>query len=368
VSSLPGSIRQLGTRFLYERLLECSVDTPIATRFSLETLALMPSFACDVACAHCVFHSRPNLPTHLNLAEIDDVILQAAAETTIQRVTLSGGEPFLHLSKVMHVAATVASCHLKFRVVTNATFASSDEAAEKVLFELKEIGLESLAISWDSFHEKFISPKSVQTLLRAARKLAISVRITVVATGPHRIGDAIALLGQESFEIPVTEVRCLPVGRAESMVPKEDLIPIPPWDKGRACRSDFDTLSVTADGSVYPCCAVGGFTQGILLGNVKNTSLSDLLRRRDNDMRWLILARKGPRHLLGFATDSELREINVTEADHDCVACNRMFRSRTGDILVERASSALRSQAKQLIRTIDGESSDGRYTESVTGE
>jgi MoaA/NifB/PqqE/SkfB family radical SAM enzyme len=304
----------------------------------------------------------------LNLTEIDNVIFQAAAETTVQRVTLSGGEPFLQVPKVKHVAATVASCRLKFRVVTNATFATTDEVAEKVLVELKEIGLESLAISWDSFHEKFISPKNVRTLLRAARKLEISVRITVVATASHRIGDAVGSLGQESFEIPVTEVRCLPVGRAESKVPKEELLPIPPWDKGRACLSDFDTLSVTADGSVYPCCAVGGFTQGILLGNVKDAPLRDLLRRRDNDMRWIILARKGPRHLLGFANDAELREINVTDADHDCVACNRMFRSQTGEILVERATSALRSQAKQFVGTINLESSESRDAKPVKGE
>lgn len=283
----------------------------------------------------------------LDRAEI--AISELRAISTVQRVTVSGGEPFLDFDYLTAIARRTAIEKLAFRVVTNGSFAESDDLAMARLRTLQDIGLESLALSWDEFHHRFLDPARVRTLLRSARRLGISVRVTVVVTKSKSVASSIALLESEGFELPFTQVRCLPVGRAARQVSRDDLLPVPAWDRGRACRNDFDTLSITHDGSVYPCCAVGGFTPGLRLGSVHSEPLEDLLRRRETDLRWIALATKGPSSFLRYATAEEFVTLGIDEGMHDCVKCHRLFSSPLGDILVNRSKAALHAEADRIV-------------------
>jgi pyruvate-formate lyase-activating enzyme len=328
--------------------------------FALETLALLPTWECDVACQHCVFSSSPAMKGRLAIDAVAALVPELRRISSVQRVVVSGGEAFLDFDYLLQVARITAAAGLAFRVVTNGSFAESDERATSMLKALKDIGLETVGLSWDDFHARFIEPERARTLLRCARKLGITVRITVVVTKTKTLDSAVHDLGEEGFEVPLTQVRCLPVGRANRLVSPDELLAPAAQDQGRACKNDFDTLAVTHDGSAYPCCAVGGFTPGLKLGSILHEPVSALLRRRDTDLRWVVLASQGPEYFLRFAGEEERRAAGVEAGSHDCVKCHRMFSTGLGEILVGRAKRAILAQAdKVLAAAREGQSDAG---------
>ena len=318
-------------------------------KFALETLALMPTWHCDVACHHCVFESSPRLTRTLGLDLALEAIAQAAGSTAARRVTLSGGEPFLRADYLLAIAKAAASSGLAFRVVSNGTFGRDARAANELLTELLSIGVESISISWDAFHEQFIEPSAVAAAIKACRALGISVRLTAVVTRTHDLGAALSALGDEGFELPATQVKCLPVGRARKKVKAHDLIPAAEHERGRACGSDFDTLALTPDGRVYPCCAVGGFTEGIALGKFPESSLAQLLTRRDRELKWVALAAQGPRFFSDRMTEPERAALQLDEGLHDCVQCNRIFGCQAGRDAAERILDDVRKAANDML-------------------
>lgn len=201
----------------------------------------------------------------------------------------------------------------------------------------------------------FVSPERIRNLLRVCRGLGISARITMVATRSNSAQHGLDVLKDEAFEVPFTQVKCLPVGRARVRVDPKDFLPPSPWDRDRACKSDFDTLAITHDGSVYPCCAVGGFTHGLKLGSVHDETIEELMRRRDDDIKWAILSSQGPAYFIKRATDEELKELDIVEGDHDCVKCNRIFSTQLGMSLVDRVQKLLLGQAEKIIEKFNEE-------------
>lgn len=327
-------------------------DIAATPKYSLETLSILTSWKCDAACKHCVFDSSPKKRGSIGTEIALRAISETAKLTSMRRVTVSGGEAFLDPKQLAEIGRHSANLGLLFRVVTNASFATTEDRALEAIASLMPFNLESLAVSWDHFHSQFIPVEAVRNVLRACRTLGVSVRLTSVVTNSDGIAGSIEALGDEAFEVPFTQVKCQPVGRAERSVKATDFPKSAQWERGRACRSDFDTLSITFDGTVYPCCAVGGFTSGIALGRYPDQSVETLLRRRDSDPRWALLAARGPLHFVGFLNPLEREELKIDEALHDCTNCHRLFRGPLGEEAVRRAKLNLRRLGEEAFGSL----------------
>ncbi|MBP2236306.1 hypothetical protein J2Z31_002820 [Sinorhizobium kostiense] len=269
--------------------------------------------------------------------------------STVKRITLSGGEAFLDFDYLTSIARVTHSCGLLFRVVTNGSFAVDRVTAERAIGSLASIGIEAISLSWDQYHSRFIDPARIRNAICACRKYGVSVRLTAVVSKVSSLSSALELLGDEAFELPITQVKCLPVGRAERKVKPGDLLPPAPTDLKRACRADFDTMSLTPNGDVFPCCAVGGFTDGIRLGRYPDESIKSLLTRRDRDLFWIVLASQGPQFFVERMTEAEKVKLGlVPGALHDCVVCHRLFRDPAGAQVAVRVTARLREQASLI--------------------
>ena len=322
----------------------------ISDRFGVRNLALIPSWECDVACHHCVFSSSPRAKGRLDLVQALQFIDELISCSNIEIVTLSGGEAFVDPDYLLAVARHCGKRPVSFRIVTNASFAVSDEAAKAQLLPLREAGLHSVSVSWDRFHEAFISAERVKTAIRACRRLGITVEMTCVVSRESRIEDALAALGEEGYELRVVQVKALPIGRGARKLKPESLFPASYWERGRACGSDFDTIAIVRDGTVYPCCAVGGFTDAIALGRYPNESAAELLARRRDSFKWSMLAARGPTQLMRCASTAELAAAGADPEAHDCVNCHRLFSSDLGETLVNRAKSEVDEIALRLMK------------------
>lgn len=316
--------------------------------YRLESLALLRSWRCDMACRHCVFSSSPKLRDELPLSIALDAMSELTRISTLKRVGVSGGEPFLDFAGLCALAERATSLGLVFRVVSNGSFATSDAVAERMLSVLKQYNLEAVCFSWDHFHQEFASPDRIRTALRACRRLGVSTKLTAVITQSHPLSESIDSLGDEAFGVAISQAKCLPVGRARKAVAAADLMPPAPWDIGRACMAEFDTLALTHDGAAYPCCMVGGFTDGIKLGVYPDESMETLLRRRDSELKWAILSAQGPQYFIKHMSSEERESVGVSETAHDCVNCNRLFSSQIANQVVERAVDQLRAQVESI--------------------
>jgi hypothetical protein len=318
-----------------------------------KTLNLLPSWECDAACRHCLFSSSPVARGRLDLDVARLAIVDLNTLGSLESVAMSGGEVTLDRGYLFEIARLVRDESLSFSLITNGKFASSVEEAIALLAPLQRIGIDSIGVSWDNFHNEFIDVNHVRNLLKATRKLGIDTRLSVVATSNYRIGDAFKELGPLTLGIPAIEGACLPVGRAKKAVNPAEILPVPSWNIGASCAKDFEMLSVTPDGSVYPCCSVGGFTEGLKLGSLYDSSILELVQRRNLGMKWSILAGQGPAYLLKFLTPEEKQELVSAESQHDCVNCNRLFSSGLGEKAVQRATRQLYDRANKIISAVD---------------
>jgi len=107
---------------------------------------------CNLHCAHC-FVSSGEWGEHLPLAAIVDVVLPRLLRARVERVTLTGGEPFVH-PQIMAICAAVTQAGLPVGICTNATQTSDAQIAE-----LAGLGNVHVNVSFDGFrpgsHGKF---------------------------------------------------------------------------------------------------------------------------------------------------------------------------------------------------------------------
>jgi len=107
---------------------------------------------CNLHCAHC-FVSSGDWGDHLPLADVVETVLPRLRRARVERITLTGGEPFVHPS-IMGICRAIASAGLPVGLCTNATQTTDEQIAE-----LRALGGVHVNVSFDGFrpesHGKF---------------------------------------------------------------------------------------------------------------------------------------------------------------------------------------------------------------------
>ena len=303
----------------------------------IDELVLFPTWHCDIACRHCLFWSSPRLKGQLPLPLAQDLISQAARDLGAQRLVLSGGEVFGDPDYLVALARCARDHGLAFRALTNGSFANRPEA-RALLAELRALGMHSLTISWDAYHQEFIDAGTIRTLISLCRSQDIEPLLSAIVSRSHRLQDALDALGSAAHGLHCIQFPCLPIGRAQSKVAPESLLPVRPEDVDRPCAGAFRSLTVIHDGQVFPCSAVGGFSKGLALGNAHDERLLTLARKRARHPHWTLLSACGPGGLLAQMQpdDWAAAGLNPEQREHDCVSCHRLHESGLAATLVDR--------------------------------
>ncbi|WP_395108127.1 radical SAM/SPASM domain-containing protein [Actinomadura sp. SCN-SB] len=102
---------------------------------------------CNLHCAHC-FVSSTREGRDLSLAALTGTVLPRLRRARVERITLTGGEPFVHPG-FMGICRAVVSEGLPVGVCTNATQTSDEQIAE-----LAELGGVHINVSLDGFRRE----------------------------------------------------------------------------------------------------------------------------------------------------------------------------------------------------------------------
>jgi hypothetical protein len=223
----------------------------------LTGLHLLLTYRCTHQCDHCFVHSGPGARGTFTLDQVREVLEEAVRIGTVERVYFEGGEPFLYYPILLAGLRAARKCGFEVGVVTNAYWAETEEDAEIWLRPLAEIGVADLSVSDDELHHGDESESPARRALRAAQRLGIAAG-AICTPRPAR-GEGVRFRGRAADKL--TSGLARRDWREFKECPDEDFA-----DPGR--------VHVDAYGNVHLC-------QGILMGNMWRTPLSELVRRYD---------------------------------------------------------------------------------------
>lgn len=288
---------------------------------TLTGLHLLLTYECNFECDHCFVWAGPGQSGTLTLAQIDSILAQAKALGSIEWIYFEGGEPFLYHAILLRGARRAAELGFKVGIVSNGYWATEREDAVEWLRGLQGI-VQDLSISCDSYHGGEDQRRLAENAYAAAEHLGIPAAVIRIAE-PEAPGAS-----TPAGQLPPGESGVMYRGRAaQKLAPSATQRP---WAGFTECPHEDlrepGRVHVDPFGNVHLC-------QGISLGNMFQTPLSEICARYDPDTHPIagpllaggpaeLVRRYGLPHASGYA-----------DACHICDEARRALRPRFPEIL-----------------------------------
>lgn len=156
---------------------------------------------CNLHCAHC-FVSSGDWGDHMRFEDIVERVLPRLKRARVERLTLTGGEPFVHPA-IMDICTAVAELDMPLGICTNATQTTDEQIAR-----LARLGNVHINVSFDGFrpesHGKFRgSQSSFATTVAMTRKFAEAGLLQGLLSTPNALTevDEFAALCEFAVEV-----------------------------------------------------------------------------------------------------------------------------------------------------------------------
>lgn len=296
----------------------------------LKNVGLIMTLRCQVTCPHCIVQAGPHRKEEMRVEDARDWIQQIAhyRDDIIKVIALTGGEPFYNLESLRAISDLAAVSGRLVSVVTNAFWASTPKGALGVLRTLPSIKM--ISVSTDIYHQIAIPLEWVKNAVDAATACGMAYSVSVCTENEQEPGYLEILRRVQEFapkELIMTAI-ALPVGRAQSNLGRDRYdatadVPI------SACATG-SSPAIFPDGRVIGCIGpVIDLPSGhpIYLGNLRETSLHDILDRAQTNTILHALRAWGPRKLIPMIRDAGLGDHlpNWYIRDSVCDACYKLM-------------------------------------------
>jgi organic radical activating enzyme len=300
------------------------------------SFAVHVTYTCPLACAHCCFSSSPKSRERLDPGLVIDTI-RNLDQTAIEMVCFTGGEPFLLGDHLVEFVKLATERGFKTRVVTSAYFGRTPKAATQRMEKIAAAGLKELSISWDDFHEEFVSFETIKNVAHAASEIGgilIAVNIVQGAQAKWTVERVRREIGVD-LEV-VCESPLNLTGRAAEELSnlglrsERFLGPCPYVMTG-------PTLAGT--GKLLACCGVIPDTDRLCIDpDFKPEALEAGIKKGQASLlfQWLYL--RGPYAIMEWI--GEHYSINIPTRDTiggNCEACKHLFENPAIDALLDEA-------------------------------
>jgi MoaA/NifB/PqqE/SkfB family radical SAM enzyme len=181
---------------------------------SLKKIGIILGFSCTNSCKHCITSSFPKHPIGLTDDEIENICKELYLyRGSLEEIVFSGGEPTLYLRQIKLILSKIQELKMnpKIRMVTNGHFAKTFDSC---LF-LRDISkLNNISISFDKFHEEFVSFDNVKNLSKFCKKYGISFDVNCTIETPFDFKYKTLC---EKNDIPFYYSRLFLTGRAKKL-------------------------------------------------------------------------------------------------------------------------------------------------------
>jgi hypothetical protein len=314
---------------------------------NFRTLSVMPTYQCTAACKHCGTYSSPKEGTHLDEASMLSAIDQAA-ELGYKLVVFTGGEATLAGEKLLRGIQRASRKRLFTRLVTNAWWASDQEASDRMVHDLKAAGLREINYSTGDQHARFVSLDNIMRATRSAvaAKMAVCIMLEVVEERKIQREDLLSnpiYLGiLEDFPgvvIRIIESPWMPLSPSKVYKYPEGLATNQANLAAKTgCTSCLGTTTLQADGRLAACCGLGmRRIPELQLGKITEIALAAADTSAEDDFlkRWI--RTEGPEKILAWASEHDPSIEWENMYGHKCQSCIRLYTDpKVREIIRER--------------------------------
>lgn len=277
--------------------------------YSPKALSLMPTWQCTAQCHDCGTLSGPHVRTMLKRDDIISAIETAASES-FEAIVFTGGEATLRWPDLLLSIRRAADLGLASRLVTNAWWAVSLDAAAEKMRHLADAGLSEINFSTGDEHARFVPVDSVLRGISASLDAGFSPSLMIEVRGEAQVNrDAICssdlfkdLIGTRAHALNICESPWMPVDHERIGSYPQGMLA----NKGNVasksgCDSIFNTHTLQANGVIGVCCGLGmRLLPELKLGAFAagETSFQTLQKNAEIDLVKLMIRQVGPERVL----------------------------------------------------------------------
>ena len=178
---------------------------------SLTGIHFLVTYGCSAECDHCFIWGSPRRRSGMTADQADDYLDQVVALETVKTVCAEGGESFTQYDVLVHFLRAATERGLSASALTNASWVSSREHAERRIAQLMGAGLSSLGVSTDEWHRRTVPVERVDTLLAVCAAAGLPAnRMETVMDGVMFRGRAAERLAPSRPRRPAGELTTCP--------------------------------------------------------------------------------------------------------------------------------------------------------------
>lgn len=344
-------------------------------------------------------NSSPAREHRLSYEQIENALRQLFAND-IKVVVFAGGEPTLIGDDLLRAIAFCRLNGVVSRIVTNAYWASTLEAARTKCRELRDAGLDEFNVSMDDYHEPFIPLEYVKNAYNAAMELDFSAVVIANCMGPESMYtpeyldghfDMSGMKMQRRFNVDgvsqhferqeagklvvISNAYVQRLGRGLDLIDESecatdvDMGSVPPEvEMFGGCPWAVRSAAVSARNHLVACCGFELHGNPVLdFGDLGEHRASDMLDRADDDLLTNMIALIGPPKIMQLLKQVCPDEVNFPrERYHSyCETCQDLvgieqnrralykYQGFFADVILEaRAKLAARLQPNGRVDTV----------------
>jgi len=286
---------------------------------------------CDFRCSHCLVNCGPWGGRTMEEGDVR-ACADGAVKSGAESFVFTGGEPLLHPQLLMDCLAYARDAGLRVQLITNAGWADDPSRRTHTLDELSAVGLSTLAISCDVFHEPFVSRETIGQLVCECRQRKIEP--IVLTTLCSDKGNVEILRFIAGLQVPVVLGSLRKAGRGRKL--NSDYF-LPSSDQVGVCQQARAPI-VLVDGTVTFCCGFADLAaegsavpNSAILGNIHTRGVLSLLQEAALPVRSAF----GTHRIDSLLAASGAREKGIGLEDFDC-ACDICRYLLSDHLFVER--------------------------------
>jgi MoaA/NifB/PqqE/SkfB family radical SAM enzyme len=255
--------------------------------FRPSNLTLVTTHRCTAACDNCCFSCNPAVTDAIPLDRLRSLIDETQDLPSVKKLAFTGGECFL-LGKHLDELILRASSHgLWTKCISNGYWAVTRSAAERRIADLRESGLDELALSTGTFHEEYVPLGRVVEGARAAARAGLRVQIVVETCDQSTFGPA--------YVASLPEIADLVASR-QILIIEDPWIPNVRRD-GRHQLTHRCVSPAAKDAAKEPCFPMEAIPE-LALGSVATTSMRDVIAAAEDNLLMMWLRVDGPYKML----------------------------------------------------------------------
>ena len=299
-------------------------------------VTILTTYKCSAACKECCFQCTPKITVRLSYEEIESFILEAHSnfKDSLELCVFTGGECTLLGEDLFKAIELVKNLGMKSRIVTNASWAKTKKAADRMIDKLLDSGLNEINYSTGDNHQEWVPFESIINACEAScnRELITLVSIESFADSTFSYED---FVNNDRIKYIKEKTGCLSEVKASWISLKN---PKTIEKSGREldetynfqpCDSVLNFLGINPLGNVINCCGLTmEYIPCMKAGKYQKGLLKEMYYNNFNDFMKIWLKVDGPEKILYYAYQKNKNlEKYIKSIVHPCQACAIIYKN-----------------------------------------